>query len=237
MQTLSHNVRYKNSKPMFDNIIHNKAKIFTVLGLLIAVILTFYLGYSVGSKDAFQAKFIPEVETILDNGSSENSLTQIQIRDVFGSSNSKDKQPFGKFYYIIKSKAGASVTDILLKIDQAPLKITSADEKIVKDIPLDMTVDIAFKTPEGLEFEYQNIGKIRFVVDDKKFLKADFSSEVNFALDDKTTKTVQRIVLRPVDPALVNIFQDTDPSLPIKVRGDKSRGISGETAPYFWIDI
>jgi hypothetical protein len=222
---------------MFDNIINNKAKIFTALSLLIAVILTFYLGYSIGNKDAFQAKFVPEVETILDNGSSENSLTQIQIRDIFGSSNSKDKQPFGKFYYVVKSKAGVSTTDILLKIDQAPLEVTSIDQKTVKDVPLDMTVDIAFKTPEGLEFEYQNIGKVKFVVDDKKVLKADFSSIINFALDDKTSKTVQRIVLRPTDPALANIFQDTDPSLPIKVRGDKSRGISGETAPYFWIDI
>jgi hypothetical protein len=222
---------------MFENFINNKAKIFTALGLLVAVILTFYLGYSIGNKDAFQSKFVPEIETIIENGSSENSLTQIQIREVFGSSNSKDKQPFGKFYYVVKTKNGLSTTDILLKIDQAPLKVTSADERVSKDIPLEMTVDIAFKTPEGLEFEYQNIGKITFVVDDKKVLKADFSSIINFTLDDKTSKTVQRIVLRPTDPTQANIFQDTDPSLPIKVRGDKTRGISGETAPYFWIEI
>jgi hypothetical protein len=222
---------------MFEKFINNKAKIFAALGLLVAVVLTFYLGYSIGNKDAFQAKFVPEIETILDNGSSENSLTQIQIRDVFGSSNSKDKQPFGKFYYVVKTKNSVSTSDVLLKIDQAPLEVVSADEKKIKNIPLEMTIDIAFKTPEGLDFEYQNIGKVTFVVSDKKYLKADFSSIINFALDDKSAKTVQRIVLRPVDPTQNNIFQDTDPSLPIKVRGDKSRGISGETAPYFWIEI
>ena len=100
-----------------------------------------------------------------------------------------------------------------------------------------MNVDIAFKTIDGLDFQYQNIGKIALVIDDKKTLKADFSSIINFALDDKNDKAVQRIVLRPTDPTLANIFQDSDPNLPIKIRGDKSRGLGGEPAPYFWVDI
>jgi hypothetical protein len=222
---------------MLQNIIANKSRIFTALGLLIAIGLTFYLGYSIGNKDAFQSKFVPEVQTILENGSSENSLTQIQIRDVLGSSNSKDKQPFGKFYYVIKNKSTTQTTDILLKIDQPPTKVTSSDEKTIRNIPLEMNVELAFKTTDGLDFQYQNVGKITLVVDDKKTLKADFSSILNFVLDDKTDKVVQRIVLRPTDPTLVNIFQDTDPNLPIKVRGDKSRGIGGEPAPYFWVEI
>jgi hypothetical protein len=222
---------------MFQKFIDNKVKIFTALGLLIAVILTFYLGYTIGTKDTFQSKFVPEIETVLDNGSQENSLTQIQIRDVLGSSNSKDKQPFGKFYYVVKNKNGNTTTDILLKIDQSPIKIISSDEKTTKNIPLDMSIDLALKTPEGLEFAYQNIGKIQFVIDEKKNLKADFSGIISFALDAKNDKVVQRIVLRSTDPTLINIYQDTDPSLPIKVRGDKTRGISGEPAPYFWIDI
>jgi hypothetical protein len=221
---------------MFQNLISNKTRIFTALGLLIAIILTFYLGYSIGNKDAFQSKFVPEVQTVLENGSSENSLTQIQIRDVFGSSNSKDKQPFGKFYYVVKNKSTAPTTDILLKLDQAPTKVISRDEKTIRNIPLELNVDLAFKTVDGLDFQYQNIGKITFV-DDKKTLKADFSSIINFTLDDKSDKVVQRIVLRPIDPTSINIFQDTDPNLPIKVRGDKSRGIGGEPAPYFWVEI
>jgi hypothetical protein len=220
---------------MLQSILTNKSRIFTALGLLIAIVLTFYLGYSIGNKDAIQSKFVPEVQTILENGSSENSLTQIQIRDILGSSNGKDKQAFGKFYYVTKNKD--STTDILLKIDQASTKVTSSDQKTVRNIPLEMNVDLAFKTTDGLDFEYQNIGKISLVVDDKKTLKADFSSILNFVLDDKTSKIVQRIVLRPIDPTLVNIFQDTDPNLPVKIRGDKSRGIGGEPAPYFWVEI
>jgi hypothetical protein len=222
---------------MFDNLIANKTRLFTILGLIVALILTFYLGYSIGNKDFYQTKLVPEIETILENGSSENSLTQIQIREVFGSANSKDKEPFGKFYFVVKNKSNVLTTDILLKIDQAPLRITSSDEKIVKEIPLEMTIDLAFTTTEGLEFEYQNIGRVTLVPDGKKFLKADFSSILNLALDNKTNKVVQRIVLRPTDPTAINIFQDTDPNLPIKVRGDKSRGISGEPAPYFWVEI
>ncbi len=226
---------------MLQNLINNKTRIFTALGLVIAMTLTFYLGYSIGNRDMFQSKFVPEVQTIVDNGSAENSLTQIQIRDIIGSSNSKDKQPFGKFYFVVRDKASAPTTDILLKIDQAPAKITSSDNKITKNIPLEMNVDIAFKTADGLDFQYQNIGKIALIVgdkkEDKKTLKADFSSVIKLSLDDKMDKQVQRIVLRPIDPELANIFQDTDPNLPIKIRGDKSRGIGGEPAPYFWVDI
>jgi hypothetical protein len=222
---------------MFQNLIANKSRIFIALGLLVAITLTFYLGYLVGNKDSLQSKFMPEVQTILENGSSENSLTQIQIRDVLGSSNSKDKQAFGKFYYVIKNKSTTPTTDILLKIDQAPAKVISSDEKTIRNIPLEMNVNLAFKTVDGLDFQYQNIGKITLVADDKKTLKADFSSIINFVLDDKTEKVVQRIVLRPTDPTLVNIFQDTDPNLPVKIRGDKSRGIGGEPAPYFWVEI
>ena len=222
---------------MLQKLIANKLRIFTASGLIIAISLTFYLGYTIGNKDAFQSKFVPEVQTILENGSSENSLTQIQIRDVLGSGNSKDKQPFGKFYYITKNKSTPQTTDILLKIDQAPIKVISIDEKTVRNVPLEMSIDLAFKTPDGLDFQYQNIGKVTLVVDDKKTLKADFSGIINLVLDDKNGKVVQRIVMRPIDQSLVNIFQDTDPNLPIKVRGDKSRGIGGEPAPYFWVEI
>jgi hypothetical protein len=222
---------------MLQNLIADKTRIAIAIGLLVAIVLTFYLGYSIGNKDSYQSKFIPEIQTVLENGSSENSLTQVQIRDVLGSSNSKDKLPFGKFYYIVKNKSASPTTDILLKIDQAPTKIISSDEKTVRNIPLEMNVDLAFKTTDGLDFQYQNIGKITLVADDKKSLKADFSAIINFILDDKTDKIVQRIVLRPTETSLVNIFQDTDPNLPIKIRGDKSRGIGGQPAPYFWVEI
>jgi hypothetical protein len=222
---------------MLQNLLNNKTRIFKALGLLVAIALTFYLGYSIGNKDMIQSKFVPDIQTVLENGSSENSLTQIQIRDILGSSNGKDKQPFGKFYYVIKNKSTPTTTDILLKIDQAPPKVTSSDQKSVRNVPLEMNVDLAFKTADGLDFEYRNIGKMTFVLDDTKTLKAEFSSILDFTLDDKTDKILQRIVLRPTDPTLVNIFQDTDPNLPVKVRGDKSRGIGGEPAPYFWVEI
>lgn len=222
---------------MLQNLIANKSRILIALGLLIAVTLTFYLGYLIGNKDLIQAKFVPEIQTVLDNGSSENSLTQIQIRDILGSGNGKDKQPFGKFYYVVKNKTSTPTTDILLKIDQAPAKVISSDQKNVRNVPLEMNVDLAFSTVDGLDFEYRNIGKITFVIDDSKTLKGEFSSILDFTLDDRTDKVLQRIVLRPIDPTLVNVFQDTDPNLPVKVRGDKSRGIGGQPAPYFWVEI
>jgi hypothetical protein len=227
-----------------------KSKYLVAIALIIELVLVGYLGYNIGLKETVEAKFDPKINIILDNGNQENSLTRIQIREITGSTDSKVKQSFGKFYFVTKnqdaeiskqankntnnqpSKINPS-TDILFKMDSIPLKITNAD--ISKEIPLELDIDLAMKTNEGLDFEYQNIGKIKFGINEKKQLKGDFSGVLDFVLDDKNIKNVQRIVFRsPVNP---NIYQDTDTNLPIKVRGDKGRGITGEPAPYFWVDI
>ena len=219
----------------------NKQKYFITIGLVVALVLVGYLGYNIGKKDTKEAQFNPKVNITLANGNEENTLTQIQIRDIIGSGDSKTKQNFGKFYFVSKQSDKQSnpekTTDILFKLDSIPLKITNMDAKAERETPTELNIDLAIKTSDGLEFEYQNIGRVRLAINEKKQLKGDFSGVVEFELDQKKDKIVQRIVFRPINIDQQNIYQDTDPNLPIKVRGDKSRGITGEPAPYFWVDI
>lgn len=215
----------------------NTTKYFIGIGLIVALVLVGYLGYNIGKKDNKEAQFNPQVNITLSNGNQENSLTQIQIREIIGSSDSKTKQNFGKFYFVSKQIGSGVSTDILFKLDSIPIKITNTETKSEKEIPTELNIDLAIKTSEGLEFEYQNIGRIKLAFNEKKQLKGDFSSVINFELDQKNDKVVQRIVFRPTNTDQQNIYQDTDSNLPIKVRGDKSRGITGEPAPYFWVDI
>jgi hypothetical protein len=219
--------------------ITNQNKYFIVAGIAISLILVSYLSYNIGLKDLKESHFTPKVNLVLDNGNQENSLTKIQIRDIIGSSDAKNKQSFGKFYFVNKTdlKTDKATTDILFKLDNIPLKVINEESKTEKEVPLELNIDLAIKTADGLQFNYENIGRIKLAVNDKKQLKGDFNGVLNFGLDDKKDKIIQRIILRPTNPDQANIYQDTDPNLPIKVRGDKGRGITGEPAPYFWVDI
>ncbi len=212
-------------------------KIVLSLGLVVALILVFYLGYVYGGRDLKESKLQPSVTTILANGNRENSLSQIRIRDIYGSANSKDKQVFGKFYYIVKDDGNTVSTDLLFKLDSAPLKVINSETKATIDTPTDVNIDLAYRNNDGQSFDYTNIGQAKLSSSDSKTLKLDFSAVLDFALDQKQTKSLERIVFRPVNVDQSNVYIDRNSNLPLKVRGDSSLGISGEPAPFFWVEI
>ena len=135
---------------LFNTATDNKLKFLMCLGIIVALILVFYLGYVYGNRESRESKLIPKITTILSNGNRENSLSQIRIRDIYASNNSKDKQVVGRFYYIVKDDGGDAVyTDILFKLDNSPLKVSNPDNKSETDIPLDLNVDLAYRSLDG----------------------------------------------------------------------------------------
>lgn len=223
---------------MAFDIVQNKNKIFLSLALIVSLIFVFYLGFVYGTKDAKEANFQPKVTSVLANGNQENSLSQIKIRDIIGTPNTKDRLSVGKFYFAVKNEDENNIyTDLLFKIDSAPSKILNSDAKKEIEIPLELNIDLATRTPDGQTFEYETIGNVKLVPSESKKLKLDFSGVIPFALDQKSAKTVQRIVFRSPDPEKQNVYVDNDPNLPLNIRGDKGLGVSGENAPYFWVDI
>ena len=222
---------------LFNTATDNKLKFLMCLGIIVALILVFYLGYVYGNRESRESKLIPKITTILSNGNRENSLSQIRIRDIYASNNSKDKQVVGRFYYIVKDDGGDAVyTDILFKLDNSPLKVSNPDNKSETDIPLDLNVDLAYRSLDGQGFDYTNIGQTK-LSNDNKSLKLDISAVLDFAIDQKQSKSLERIVFRPLNPDQKNIYVDKNNNLPLKVRGDTGLGISGEPAPYFWVEI
>jgi hypothetical protein len=212
-------------------------KIAISLGLIVALILVFYLGYVYGGRDLKESRLQPNVTTILANGNRENSLSQIRIRDIYGSANTKDKQVFGKFYYIVKDDGNNPYTDLLFKLDSAPLKVTNSETRTTIDTPTDVNIDLAYRSNDGQSFDYNNIGQAKLSSSDSKTLKLDFSAVLDFALDQKQGKPLERIVFRPTNTDQSNVYIDRNTNLPLKVRGDSSSGISGEPAPFFWVEI
>jgi hypothetical protein len=211
--------------------------ILILVGLVVLLILAFYLGYLYGNRELKEQSYSPKVTTILSNGNQENSLTQIKIKDIISFDSNKNKQSYGKFYYIVKDSGEDANTDLLFKLENVPSKTLNQETKAEKEIPLEMNIDLATRTVDGQGFEYENIGKAKFIVNAKKELKLEFSGVVNFALDQRKDKQVQRIVFRPTSQDQTNVFVDRDSALPIKIRGDDSSGLKPDPAPYFWVEI
>ena len=209
-----------------------RKKIYLIVSIVVAVILVFYLGMLYGQKENFVNNLQPEINSKLASGYQENILTKIKIRDIITYPDSKDSISVGKLYYSINEDK----TDLLFKIESSPIKIINSDTKKDKEIPLELSVDIASRTADGLDFEYVNIGKIKLAANNKKQLQGDFSAVADFSLDNKTVKNSQRIVLRPTKPEEENIYFDKNPNLPLKVRGEEGK-ISPKPAPYYFIEI
>ncbi len=215
----------------FENPVGRK-KFYLIVSIIVAVILVFYLGILYGQKENFVNNLQPEITSKLSSGYQENILTKIKIRDIVAFPDSKDSISVGKLYYSINGDK----TDLLFRIESSPIKIINSETKKDKEIPLELSVDIASRTPDGLDFEYTNIGKIKLAANNKKQLQGDFSAVVDFSLDIKTIKNSQRIVFRPLNPEQENIYFDKNPSLPLKVRGEEGK-VSPKPAPYFFIEI
>ncbi len=209
-----------------------RKKVYLIVSIVVAVILVFYLGMLYGQRENFVNNLQPEINSKLASGYQENILTKIKIRDIIAFPDSKDSISVGKFYY----SANEDKTDLLFKIESSPIKIINSETKKSKEIPLELSVDIASRTADGLDYEYTNIGKIKLAANNKKQLQGDFSSVVAFSLDNKTIKNSQRIVFRPIKPEEENIYFDKNPNLPLKVRGEEGK-ISPKPAPYYFIEI
>ena len=209
-----------------------RKKVYQIVSIAVAVILIFYLGMLYGQREIFVNNLQPEINSKLASGYQENILTKIKIRDVIAFPDSKDSISVGKFYYSINEDK----TDLLFKIESSPIKIINSETKKSKEIPLELSVDVASRTADGLDFEYTNIGKIKLAANNKKQLQGDFSSVIDFSLDNKTIKNSQRIIFRPIKPEEENIYFDKNPNLPLKVRGEEGK-VSPKPAPYFFVEI
>jgi hypothetical protein len=210
----------------------SRKKFYLIVSIIVVTILVFYLGILYGQREDYVNNLQPEINSKLASGYQENILTKIKIREIVIFPDSKDSISVGKFYYSINGDK----TDMLFKIESSPIKVINSDTKKDKEIPLELSVDIASRTPDGLDFEYTNIGKIKLAANNKKQLQGDFSAVADFSLDNKTIKNSQRIVLRPLKPEEENIYFDKNPNLPLKVRGEDGK-VSPKPAPYYFVEI
>jgi hypothetical protein len=183
------------------------------------VVLIFYAGFLYGNREKVD-KSADTINIVAPNLAKNNPLSQIQIKDILGSENSKDIRSFGKLYYIVEKEN----TNLLFRIEDAPVRVGQLQNKAQLSIPKQLSISLARKTSSGLDYEFKEIGVINFDEPFKDRQKGTFST-----FTTENLLSWERIVFRSTDANIKNLYLDTDPDLPANVRN--------QPAPFFWIKL
>ncbi len=196
-------------------------KLFRNLFLLCIAVALIVAGYLLGVRNRIDSSH-NEITTISPNNAIENSLSQIQTRDVTGAINPGSVNIFGQFYYKIVDNR----TEILIKLNNVPEEVKTDSQS--KKIPDKLKISTADRGLDGLNYEYQEIGVISFDEPKNGVRSASFTTVIEpNEFGRPLISSIERIVFEPINDEEANIFKDSSPDLPQNVRDNP--------APYFWI--
>jgi hypothetical protein len=193
--------------------------IFKNLGYISSCLVLITGGYLLGTRNKIDG-LKNNITTVTSNNFSQNSLSQIQTKDISGAINQNSLIVFGQFYYkIIEDK-----TEILVKLNNIPANVKTETQN--KPIPNQLKISLAKRNLNGLTYEYIQIGTINLDSPVNDLRSGTFSTilETN---DKNLLANSERVVFEPLTDAEANIFKDSNPDLPQEVRE--------KPAPYFWV--
>ncbi len=179
----------------------------------------FYLGFLYGYREYYNSQ-PDEVSVVASNQSRHNSLSDIQVKDIWGAVSDKKSSGFGQFYF----KTAEEKTEILVRLQNVPLKISGQNNSL--EMPASLTIETAALTSDGLAYEYEQIGTIHLDEPQNGKRSGEFSTILNYSIFGPA-KNIDRIVFRSENGAVENLFLDEDPNLPA--------GARREPAPFFWV--
>jgi hypothetical protein len=200
------------------------------LGIFLLISIGVAIGYFYGIREKYDYKS-DNIDTIGPNLSIQNSLSQLQTKDILGFGEGNTIKSFGQFYYNIRSDKS---TEVLFSLNGIPLSLKQATGRAERNIPNQLNIDLARKALDGLSYTYENIGRIN--LDEPKpdgNRSGRFSTVIKPIKTDKdyipSLTSVQRIVFRPIKSEDSNIFKDLDTDIPPLDRE--------APAPYFKIKL
>jgi hypothetical protein len=200
------------------------------LGIFLLIATGLAVGYFYGVRDKYDYK--PDnIDTTGPNLAIQNSLSQLQTKDILGFGENNTIKSFGQFYYNIRSDKS---TEMLFSFSGIPISVKQTNGKAEKNIPNQLNIELARTSIDGLSYIYENIGRITF--DEPKSdgnRSGKFSTIIKPVKTDKdftpSLSSVKRIVFRPIIQEDENIFKDLDTDIPAKDRD--------LPAPYFRIKL
>lgn len=199
------------------------------LGIFLLVVIGFFFGYFYGTRDKYDKKE-DNISITGPNLSIQNSLSQLQTKEILGFTQNNEVRAYGQFYYkILNDKS----TEVLFSLSEVPNSLKQANLKGEKSIPGELSIDLARKTIDQLSYEYENIGRITFDEPKNGLRSAKFPTIIKpIKLDTDSISgisNVSQIVFRPLKPEDENIFKLTNSDIPVNERN--------RPAPYFWVNL
>lgn len=199
----------------------NLKRLWYIITVLMIFGVVFYLGYLMGNREYVNNQ-PDDIVLIGPNLSQQNSFSDMIIKDIYGSKNSKDIAVFGELYY----KIVGDKTELFVRLHNAPLEVRQTQNNLRKSIPQTLNIQSAERTPDGLKYNYTNIGQITFNEPQNDTMSAEFTTIVDFPLT-AINSSVERLVFTGVEEGDENLFIYPDPNLPAYERN--------LPAPYFWV--
>lgn len=197
----------------------NFKKIIYIVIIFVLLSGCFYLGSLYGQKQVVNQQE-NTINIIAGNQHKRNSLSDIQVIDIWGAVNNKKSNGFGQLYF----KVSQDQTEILVRLQNVPLKIIGVNNSI--DLPNSLSIETASLDVDGLNYDYKQIGIINLDEPVNGLRSGEFSTTLDYSIFTPNLM-IQRIVLRSSSNTLQNFFLDEDPNLPAQVRREPS--------PFFWV--
>jgi hypothetical protein len=199
------------------------------VGFALLVVISFSLGYFYGTRDKYDKK--PDnLDLIGPNLSIQNSLSQLQTKDILGFTQNNEVKTYGQFYYkVLNDKS----TEVMFSLSDIPNSLKQANLKGEKSIPNELNIDLARISLDGLDYNFENIGKITFDEPKNGLRSGRFPTIVKpFQIGKDSIvgiSNVKQIIFRPIKPEDANIFKINNSDIPIKQRD--------QPAGYFWVNL
>lgn len=199
----------------------NLNRFWYYLSIVSIVVIAFGLGTLYGMREKENTKQ-DKITITGPNLSIRNSLTEMEIRQIEGSVDSKSITGFGQLYFKINNDR--DTTELLVNLTSVPQSISQSNQTNKIDIPNTLKISTAKRSVDGLNYEYEYIGSITLEEPNNNLRSGRFSTIIENKLS-----SLERIVLFADDENIQNVFVDTSPDLPSEVRK--------KPAPFFWIDL
>jgi hypothetical protein len=204
-------------------------KFLRYFGFGLLAISLLLAGYMIRERQEYDKK--PDAITLVGpNLAIQNSLSKLETKDLIGFDENGNIRSFGQFYYKVLENKN---TELLFSLSGVVSSVKQANLKGEKAIPNNLKIMLARKVQGGLDYEYEYIGKITFDEPKNSIRSGRFSTiikPIKIGNDSLSALiNTKQIVFQPEKPEDENIFRNTSPDIPQKVRE--------KPAPYFWVNI
>ncbi|NJK70924.1 MAG: hypothetical protein HC932_01510 [Thermales bacterium] len=164
-------------------------KFFRYFGYFSIILALITSGYLLGVRNKMDNQ-PNNIDTRSSNNYTQNSLSKIQTRDIFGAISPNQVTIFGQFYFKIVDNH----TEILIKLNNIPENVKTDNQS--KPIPNQLKISAATRAIDGLNYEYISLGTINMDEPINNLKSATFSTTIDpIELNKPALASAERIVL------------------------------------------